>query len=269
MNDVWRMTIVESQTSLPLTWKIPKSIRVRVGDTAGRQRVIFEEDNLLLVFHKAPEADDTHRVGRYLWRTPQGVWSASDGGDGPAVLMKHVGEYAALIAKFDQQEEDANSAEQYFLVIEGLLPLIRSTAHMHQVLQEARKLIPEDRGLINARDQAYELERTVDLLYTSAKNGLDFEIAKRAEEEAAAARTMARSAHRLNVLAGFFFPLATISSVMGMDMANVLPAEWPRMGVIVLVGLLVGLILAMFITRQSGEAKKAAVKGPAAKPKRR
>jgi hypothetical protein len=231
--------------------------------------VIYEEGNLLLVFHKAPEADDTHRVGRFLWRTAEGAWSASDGGDGPAVLMKHVGEYAALIAKFDQQEESANSAEAYFLVIEGLLPLIRSTAHMHQVLQEARKLIPDDRGLINARDQAYELERTVDLLYTSAKNGLDFEIAKRAEEEAVAARTMARSAHRLNVLAGFFFPLATISSVMGVDMANLSPTEWSRMGAIVLAGLMVGLILAVFITRQGGEVKKAAVKEKAAKPNRR
>ena len=264
---------MESTGTLPLTWKIPKSIRVRVGDTAGRQRVIYEEENLLLVFHKAPETDDIHRVGRFLWRTADGVWSASDGGDGPAVLMKHVGEYAALIAKFDQQEESANSAEEYFLVIEGLLPLIRSTAHMHQVLQEARKLIPDDRGLINARDKAYELERAVDLLYTSAKNGLDFEIAKRAEEEAAAARTMARSAHRLNVLAGFFFPLATISSVMGVDMANLSPAEWSRMGVIVLAGLMIGLILAVFITRQSGEGKKAAkgsaAKGSAAKVKRR
>jgi hypothetical protein len=260
---------VESTCNLPPTWKIPKSIRVRVGDTAGRQRVIFEENDLLLVVHKAPEAGDTHRVGRYLWRSAYGVWSASDGGDGPAVLMKHLAEYAAMVAIFDQQEEKANSAQEYFLVIEGLLPLIRSTAHMHQVLQEARKLIPDDRGLINARDQAYELERTVDLLYTNAKNGLDFEIAKRAEEEAIASSTMARSAHRLNVLVGFFFPLATVSSLMGMDMDNLSPNEWSRMGMIVIAGLLAGLILAMFITRQRGEATAAAVKTGLAKAKRR
>lgn len=260
---------MESTGSLPLTWKIPKSLRARVGDTAGRQRVIFEEDHLLLVFHRAPETDDIHRVGRFLWRTADGAWSASDGGDGPAVLMKHVGEYAALIARFDQQEENANTAEEYFLVIGGLLPLIRSTAHMHQVLQEARKLTPDDRGLINARDKAYELERTVDLLYTSAKNGLDFEIAKRGEEEAIASRAMARSGHRLNVLAGFFFPLATISSVMGMDMSNLSPTEWSRMGVIVLAGLTVGVVLALFITRQRFEAKALAAKHKSAKPKRR
>jgi F0F1-type ATP synthase assembly protein I len=45
------------------------------------------------------------------------------------------------------------------------------------------------------------------------------------------------------------------------------------MGVIVLAGLMIGLILAVFITRQSGEGKKAAkgsaAKGSAAKVKRR
>ena len=44
-------------------------------------------------------------------------------------------------------------------MLESLLPLHRTTAHLHQVLQEARKVIPDDRDLINFRDLAYELER--------------------------------------------------------------------------------------------------------------
>lgn len=239
---------MECSGTLPLTWKIPNSIRVRVGDSAGRQRVICEEDHLLLVLHQPPEAGQTHRIGRFLWRDARGNWTASDGSDGPAVLTKHTGQYAALISRFDQLEEDANTAQAYFEVIEGLLPLIRSTSHLHQVLQEARKLVPEDRNLINARDQAYEMERNADLLYTSAKNGLDFEIAKRAEEEATAARAMARSTHRLNILAGLFFPLATISSVMGIDSANFLPAQWINLGTVVVGGIAIGLLLVMFIT---------------------
>lgn len=257
--------MVDQASVLPLTWKIPSSIRARVGDSAGRQRVIWEENHLLLVLHQPPQAGAVHRVGRYLWRDADGKWSASDGGDGPAVLTKHIGQYALLIARFDQQEESANTSTEYFQVLEGLLPLVRSTAHLHQVLQEARKLIPEDRGLINARDQAYELERTVDLLYTSAKNGLDFEIAKRAEEESVASRSMARSAHRLNILAGFFFPLATISSVMGMDLDNLSWNDWPHMAAIILVGLAIGLVLAIFIMRQSGEAKAMAARIQSAK----
>ena len=71
-------------------------------------------------------------------------------------------------------------------------------------LQEARKLVPDDRDLINLRDRAYEIERTADLLYNTAKNAMDFTIAVRAEEESRASRRMAVSAHRLNILAAFF-----------------------------------------------------------------
>jgi hypothetical protein len=260
---------VECTGKLPLTWKVPASIRARVGDSAGRQRAIFEEGHLLLVLHQPPKVGDTHRVGRFLWRNPQGNWSASDGGDGPSVLNKHLGGYAALIATFDQQEEDAHSSEAYFLVIEGLLPLVRSTSHLYQVLQDARKLVPEDRNLINARDQAYDLERTVDLLYTSAKNGLDFEIAKRAEEEAISSRAMARSTHRLNVLAGFFFPLATISSVMGIDAENYSPAQWANLGLVIAGGLAIGLILVIFITAGAGNPTTKAEAGKLLTRKRR
>jgi len=247
---------VENQSGLPNNWQLPKSIRSRVGDSPGRQRVIFEEDHLLLVFHKPPVDNETHRYGRFLWRKPDGNWAASDGGDGPAVLVKHLGEYAAAIQRYDNLEEQAATAQQYFAVIEGLLPLSRSTAHLYQVLQEARKLIPDDRGLINSRDQAYELERTVELLYNNSKNGLDFEIAKRAEEEAVASRAMARSAHRLNVLAAFFFPLATASSVLGMDLANITHTRTTTMAVVV-IGLVVGTVLASFVTRQRRERTEA------------
>jgi len=259
---------MECSGTLPLTWRIPNSIRVRVGDSAGRQRVIHEENHLLLVLHRPPQAGDTHRVGRFLWRDAQGNWTASDGSDGPAVLTKHIGQYAALITKFDQLEEDAHTAQAYFEVIEGLLPLIRSTSHLHQVLQDARKLVPEDRNLINARDQAYEMERNADLLYTSAKNGLDFEIAKRAEEEATAARAMARSTHRLNVLAGLFFPLATISSVMGIDSENFSPGQWINLALVVVGGLVIGLILVMFITTGRLDATAAVKQAKTLKRKR-
>lgn len=169
------------------------------------------------------------------------------------MLAKHLEDYSRSIRRFDQLEEKASTADEYFAVIEGLLPLIRSTSHLHQVLQEARKLIPDDRGLINARDQAYELERTVDLLYSAAKNGLDFEVAKRAGEEARASRNMARSAHRLNILAAFFFPLATASSVLGMEL-EAASQTWPVSVGVVAAGLLVGSLLALYVGRH-GPAK--------------
>ncbi|TVP99203.1 MAG: hypothetical protein EA381_10550 [Planctomycetaceae bacterium] len=236
------------QSALPGVWQIPASIRSRVGDSAGRQRVIFEESHLLLVLHHPPQAGVMQRQGRFLWRRPDGQWTSSDGGDGPAVLAKHLDDYAKSINRYDQLEEKAATADEYFAVIEGLLPLIRSTSHLHQVMQEARKLIPDDRGLINARDQAYELERTVDLLYSAAKNGLDFEVAKKAGEEARSSRNMARSAHRLNILAAFFFPLATASSVLGMELETA-RETWLQAATVVAAGLLGGSLLALFVAR--------------------
>jgi hypothetical protein len=50
----------------------------------------------------------------------------------------------------------------------------RTTRHLHATLQEARESAPDDRDLINLRDQAGELERAVELLHGDAKNGLDF-----------------------------------------------------------------------------------------------
>jgi len=240
---------MEERSVLPPTWQIPKSLRQRVGERPGRQRVIFEEGHLLLVLHQPPRPGEMQRRGRYFWRKPDGSWTASDSGDGPSVLTRHLAEYSAALQQYDLQEERAESASEYFAVIEGVMPLLRSTTHLHQALQDARKLVPEDRGLINYRDQAYELERTADLLYAAAKNGLDFEIARRSEEEARSSRQMARAAHRLNVLVALFFPLATLCAVLSVNLDESLarPAE---LSLLVVGGVAFGALLAVFVTRR-------------------
>jgi CheY-like chemotaxis protein len=42
--------------------------------------------------------------------------TSSDMGDGPAVLGRHLGEYADAIHQYDQQEERAHSATEYLKV---------------------------------------------------------------------------------------------------------------------------------------------------------
>lgn len=54
------------QSALPGTWQVPASIRSRIGDSAGRQRVIFEESHLVLVLHHPPKPGDLQRIGRFL-----------------------------------------------------------------------------------------------------------------------------------------------------------------------------------------------------------
>jgi Mg2+ and Co2+ transporter CorA len=58
------------------------------------------------------------------------------------------------------------------------------------------------------------------LLLADARNGLDFTVAQRAEVQSEKTYEMARSAHRLNVLAALFFPVTAISSVFGMNFAS-------------------------------------------------
>lgn len=243
---------MEQRSILPGTWGVPAEFRKRLGDRAGRQRPMLAEGHLLLVLHKPPKPNETERQGRFFWRKPDGTWTTNDLGSGIGAMTRHLAEYAEQIQGFEKMDESAQTSAEYFQVLDGVAPLHRAATHLHQVLQEARKMVPEDRSLINFRDQAYDLERTADLLYTSAKNGLDYAIARRAEEEASASRKMALSAHRLNMLVAFFFPLATISGVFGVSFPTGVE-RWlqPPWGLPILIGigLVAGFMLATAIAK--------------------
>jgi len=96
-----------------------------------------------------------------------------------------------------------------FDLLRSIAPLHRTARHLYATLQEARELVPEDRDLINLRDQIGEIERALELLHGDAKNGLEFTVARQAEQQAERTYDMAVSAHRLNLLAAAFFPVAT------------------------------------------------------------
>ena len=239
-----------ARSILPAAWDVPDQFRKRLGEKAGRQRAMFADEHLLLILHQPPKPDETERVGRYFWRKTDGTWTSSDLGGGPAALKKHLTEYAELVERYDRQEEAAASAEHHFAVLNNLAPLHRAARNLHSVLQEARKLCPDDRDIINLRDQAYEIERTAELLYNDTKNALEYAVAKRAEEQARASHQMAVSAHRLNLPAAFFFPLATLSAIFGVNLVHgleTLRAPIPFLTVVAL-GLTFGTILAAFVT---------------------
>lgn len=208
--------------------------------------------HLLLVLHAPPQPDDDERGGRFFWRCPDGQWRSHNLGSGPASLRTHLEQYAAAVEKFDQQEDRATSADDYFAVLHGVAPLLRAARHLHQVLQEAREMVPQDRTLIDVRDRAYAVERQADLLYTTAKNGLDFAVARRSEQLAQSGHRMAVSAHRLNVLAAFFFPVATLSAVLGVNLQHGLENQPPPRVFLAMIGggILCGIVLTLFIMRR-------------------
>lgn len=235
---------------LPPTWVVPPAIRERLGDKVGRQRAMAADGHLLLVLHKPPKAGDNERQGRFFWRSPEGNWLSSDLGAGPAGLTKHLTEFSEVVERFDRQEENAKTVDDMFKIIEAMSPVHRSTRNLHGALQEARTLVATDRDLINFRDRAYEIERAAELLLSEVQTSLEFALAKKTEEQTAAAHQMALASHRLNLLAAFFFPIVTLSSIFGMSLNHriddILPAPFAFLAIIGF-GLILGFVLCLIL----------------------
>lgn len=243
-----------SKSLLPPGWEVPAEFRKRLGDKVGRQRTMDADGHLLLVLHAPPTMDEGDRRGRFFWRKPDGTWTGNETSAGANNLPRHLADYATAIESLDNRLDAADDAKDFFDVMSALSPLVRSCRNLHKTLQAAREVVGEDREVINARDRAYELERAAELLYEDSKNGLDFVMARRAEEQAAAGHRMAVSAHRLNLMAAFFFPVATLATIFGTNMvhgfegeSNPLPAPWPFL-VMVAIGIGMGLLLTLVMS---------------------
>ena len=90
---------------------------------------------------------------------------------------------------------------------------------MHSVMQDLQKAVSRCE-LINMRDQAYDLSGQLSCWQRQRKTHSSIKLHGAAEEQAAASDRMAVSAHRLNMLVAFFFPLATITTVFGMEIRS-------------------------------------------------
>jgi Mg2+ and Co2+ transporter CorA len=239
-----------STSLLPDTWDLPQALRDRLGAQVGRQRAMEADGHLLLVLHRAPGPGELRRRGSYFWRDPEGTWRSSGFDDGPGALEEHLSSYAVLLDRHDQQEQVAHTAMDHFRLLEALAPLHRAIRNLYAALQDARHMVRADRTLLDARDRAYELERTVELLTVDVKNGLDYAMTRRMEQQAASSHDMAVASHRLNLLAAFFFPLATLSAVFGMDLPHGIEQLWPPWPFVIV--LLAGLGLGFALKRIIG-----------------
>lgn len=244
-----------TKSLIPATWDVPAEFKSRMGEKVGRQRAMQAEGHLLLVLHAPPKKDEPQRRGRLFWRKPDGAWLSNDLGGGPAALAKHLAEFEELIERFDRQEDVAGGVEELFGILESMSPVQRTARNMHATLQDARQMIAGDRDLINFRDRAYELERSAELLVGDVKNALDFAVAKKSEEQAAASHQMAVQSHRLNMLAAFFFPIATLMAIFGTELPHGLEKYVPHPTLFYVVlgaGLLLGLVLAGYLAASGG-----------------
>jgi hypothetical protein len=240
---------------LPAAWDVPEAFRRRLGEQAGKQRAMFVDGHLLVVLHAPPGPDESEREGRFYWRNPSGAWTPSGISPSERGLGDLLTDFERAFDALQHAEDAAKSARDYFDLLNRLNPLVRTTRNLHHALQDAREHVPDDRQLLLWRDRAYALVRSVELLHADAKTALDFAVAQRAEEEVESNRRVEAAGHRLNVLVACFFPIATLAAIFGTNMHHGLEtlderyAPLPLLAVLG-VGMLLGIMLAMFITRR-------------------
>lgn len=228
---------------LPSQWSVPDAIRNRLGREPGPQRSMLEEGHLLIILHQLPRPDEHQRKGALFWRSPLGEWKTNLHGSGIEALKEHLKAYDNRLMNLELAETQAKSAEDYHTVLEKLAPVLRSSRGLHRALQQAREMVKNERELINLRDQAAAIERNAELLLQDAQFGLNFTVARQAEAQAAIARQMAATSHRLNLLAALFLPLTALASIFGMEIHSRLPDTPTNFWIICGAGLLTGLVV--------------------------
>ena len=246
------MAADSTRLRVPIDWKLPVAVARRLGDRSGRQRAMSAEGHLLLVLHEPPVPGMSERIGRLFWRDPAGNWRSSSHGTGIQALMEHLTEYADRVDRLEKELENADNADDYYSLLREVAPLHRSVRNLHATLQQAREMVAEDADLINARDQAGEFERALDLVHSDAAHGLDYTIARHAEHQAEAAYQMSVAGYRLNLLAAAFFPIATIGAAFGMNLPH--GFENPKYSgifwLLLTIGLISGIALTVMIARK-------------------
>lgn len=238
-------------STLPKSWEIPASILNRLGEDAGPQRSMLEDQHLLIILHRMPGPDDRERVPVFFHRTPEGVWSGSEGNTpGPGALREFLAIWETRIHQLEDEETKASTATQYHSLLEAVAPVLRASRGLHRSLQQAREMVKDDHDIINFRDSAAGIERSAELLMQDAQFGLNFTAARQSEAQAESAAQMAASAHRLNILAALFLPLTALCSVFGMDIHSGLEDHSEYFWIIIGAGVLFGLIVAVLVARR-------------------
>jgi hypothetical protein len=228
---------------IPKTWDLPESIRKRLGESVGKQRLMNEDGHLLLLLHQPPRPEDGEvRAAMVAWRNPAGDWKSSPTGGGLTGLEVHLTAYRTAIHALDEAVESAKSARDYFEVMRGMHPLQRSTRNLAEVMQATRQALADESRIINLRDHAVEMERAIELVAADAKAGMEFTLAESSSQQAVTAELTNREARRLNRLLAFFLPLATLVAVFGMNPPETVYYSqwfWAVLGVGILLGVMV------------------------------
>jgi hypothetical protein len=236
-------------------WKLPEKIIVRLGQSSyGRQRAIFEENNLLLVLHSPPEIKSYKRETVVFLRQPTGVWKWNGRDDGMGRLKRLLLAYEEQSGKFLEEFQKADTSNHLFELLTKLNSVKRAANDLYNTLQSGRDHVKVDNELIEARDRAYEISRNCELIYLDAQTALNFKIAKNAQDDADAAKLVLKAQHKLNILAAIFFPLTALTSIFGMN----LPSGFDKFGpvsfwLVFICGLIIGSMFKGWVIDKEGK----------------
>jgi len=240
---------------IPETWGVPEKFKQRVGSSAGRQRAMIEGGHLLLILHGLPQPGEAERTPRLFWRTPAGEWRATGAkGDGLKALKEHLEQYRKRVQELDELVDTATSAQQLYQIIRHATPIGRAARNQHRALQEAREGI-DHRDLVVLRDAAGDIERSIELVASDAKDALDYVDAKEAEAQTALARKATDAQHRLNLIAALFLPITAVGSVLGVNLRSGLEGQSPALyWAVVGLAFATGFLVRASVTREEKRA---------------
>ena len=218
---------VQRQQKLPGTWEVPQELRNRFGNKTGRQRAHEFREHLVVMLHLPPSFDESaartqKRHAVYFWRHNLGEWSCSEGRHGAETLLEHVVKYEDAVESLESRAGAATSTNDWFEILAVVAPLRRAACNMADALQSAQHHVPQNvqAELQDATDAAIEVARDTELMQEQAQHSIDFLLAQQQETQARAGEAQVETAYRLNVIAAVFLPLATITSVFGMNLPS-------------------------------------------------
>jgi hypothetical protein len=212
------MNTTYPKSPIPKSWDIPLPFKQRVGSEVGRQRILQHDDHILLVLHQVPKLDDDgKREPALFWKDPDNQWKSLTHGGGIRALQTHLSHYEEVMEKLDDRLDHAKYAADYFSVLREVKPLLRASRNMVTVLESLRSAMPDDYTIMSIRDQGIGIERSVEFIDSDARHGMDFCMAESAAEQARATHAAGAETRQLNRMVAFFFPLATLAAILGMN----------------------------------------------------
>ena len=117
-----------TKTLIPKSWDMPDNFKRRIGAEVGRQRLIQEDQHILLVLHKVPQLDDDgKREASLFWRNEDGEWKSLCEGGGLDALKRHLEHYRETAHILDEHLDAATEAADYFKILRQVKPLLRIT----------------------------------------------------------------------------------------------------------------------------------------------